>query len=227
MIQNPVVGQRAFLLEIGPGNTKGPATETYITEVISDAGGITVKLSNGTVLRRDGEKHNWHTEDPAYAFTLLKDKPDLRHLLATRVFDDAFEAAVFFAQAAAVGGGHAPEALCQLLGGHGKQVRSFGEVFQLTRRANEKSQREPSMGMDRAWIHGKNQFVFLDNGNDITAIVWQCLRPQCGYVAPQTQVVAEYAAGGKVVVKISGRPEGVWKRLKDRRHEFVIKELAL
>jgi hypothetical protein len=221
MILTPELGRRVFLVEEpGTGYTKGPVIETKILKVTESGGKTMVWLDNGVTLFRSDEETKWYTHDAAMRqFVLLKDKPDLRYLRASHKFDDAHEAAIFFAEAAAIGGGEAPKKLCQLL--KKNRVKNFNSLFQLTRIANDELLR-----LLHRFIHSQNSFAFHHRNWEVTAIVWHCLKPQCHYSAPPTEIRAE-EKDGNIVVKISGRPDGVWKRLKHSGRRFTIEELPL
>jgi len=224
MVLKPLPGQRVFVVkEPGTGYAKGSAIETEVVKVTEGHERIKVELLNGLVLAREGEETKWHTEDLNFrTFVLLNNKPDLRYLRATHRFNDAHEAAVFFTQAAAVGGGEAPKEMLHFL--KKGRVNNLGDLFQLARVANEKSRKH----LPHRLIYHQNSFAFQDNGKDITSVVWQCLSPQCGYSAPPTRIAAK-EEGGKIIIEVSGRPDGVWKRLKEGGDglKFKIEELKL
>ena len=221
MILKPEVGHRVFAVkEPGTSYAKGPVIETEITKVTEGHGYVKIELKNGLVLARHDEEVKWHTHDIAMRpFVLLKDKPDLRYLRASHKFDDAHEAAVFFAEAAATCGGEAPKELCHLL--KKSHVKDFDNLFQFARIANDNSRK-----LSHRLIHSQNSFTFPHQNWEAIAIVWHCMKPQCHYSAPPTEVRAE-EKHGNIVVKISGRPDGIWKRLKHTERQFAIEELLL
>lgn len=222
MVLKLLIGQKVFLVEEpGISYAKGPVLETEVTKVVKVEGyeQIKVEFSNRLVLIRDDKETKWHTDTLHFrTFVILNNKPDLRHLRATHKFDDAYEAATFFAKAAAVGGGEAPKEMVHLL--IKARVSNFDNLFQLAREANEKSRKQKHL-LHRL-IYNQSSFIFRHNGREVTAVIWRCLIPQCGYSAPPTEIAAE-ENGGKIVIKISGRPDGVFKRLKHNQ-EFKIVE---
>lgn len=222
MVTKPLPGQRVFVVEeTGISYAKGPSIETEVAKVSESHERTKVELKNGLVLVREGEETKWHTDDMKFrVFVMLNNKPDLRHLRTTHKLSDAHEAAVFFTQAAAVGGGEAPKELSRLL--VKAEVSNFDGLFHLVRVANENSRKN----LHHRSVYQQSSFIFRDDGREVNAIVWQCLSPQCGYSAPPTRIVAK-EEGDKIVIELSGRPDGLWKRLKYSKHRFEIQEIPL